>query len=542
MVQTLRLLRWLYVGRLTIATGIFAGALGTWSSASAESTLIATLALLLALGVTLGSIWYTRVMKRRATRSFLYGQLVFDTLLVTAIVHITTVGPQPSDFSALYVLVIAAGALLLPLPGGMLIGALACLLYVADALWLQPEFALTTGAAGQIVLFAVIALVTAALGSRLRRSWKALGEAESELRQLRLDTTDILAAIDTGLITIDGVGRLVHCNPAAELVLGLNVEHWRGKPVVDELDRLVPGLGTVIARTGETKVPVRRHELRIPSAEGDRFLGLRTNLQPRRGQPWVTAVLADVTEFKQVDELIRRAERLQAIAELGASLAHEIKNPLASIRSSVEQLAGDRLSPDDRSVLRRLVLAESDRLTRLLSEFMEFSRLELRRWDKLDLSVVAGDAVGLVRQHPDAGNGSRIEFVPPVEPVVVDGDHDLLHRALFNLLLNAVQHAGPAGVVRLEIGRVAELDLPRSVPVEAPVRITVHDNGPGIRDEDIPNLFNPFYTTRDGGNGLGLALVHRAVEAHSGAILVDGNAGGGAKFTVYLPGHNGRRR
>jgi two-component system, NtrC family, sensor histidine kinase PilS len=542
MVQTLRLLRWLYLGRITIATGIFAGALGSWSSASAEQTLIATLALLLSLCVTLGGVWYTKVMKRPATRSFLYGQIVFDTLLVTAIVHVTTVGPQPSDFSALYVLVIAAGALLLPLPGGMLIGALACLLYMADALWLQPEFALTTGAVGQIVLFSVIALVTAALGSRLRRTWKALDAVESELRQLKLDTNEILASIDTGLITLDGNGRLVVCNPAAETVLGLKADEWRGKPVVDELDRRVPGLGTVIARTGETKVPIRRHELRIPSTEGDRFLGLRTNVQPRRGQPWVTAVLADVTEFKQVDELIRRAERLQAIAELGASLAHEIKNPLASIRSSVEQLAGDRLTIDDRSVLRRLVLSESDRLTRLLSEFMEFSRVELRRWHKVDLAEVADETVGLVRAHPDARGGSTIEFAPPAEPILVEGDQDLLHRALFNLLLNAVQHSGPLGRVRLELGRVAELDLPKSVPVPAPVRITVQDSGPGIRDEDIPNLFNPFFTTRDGGNGLGLAMVHRAVEAHSGAILVDGNAGDGARFTVYLPGHNGRRR
>jgi two-component system sensor histidine kinase PilS (NtrC family) len=540
MLQTLRLLRWLYLGRLTIAAGIFAGALGAWSSAPAAVTLIATLALLLSLGVTLGSVWYTRVMKRRATTAFLYGQVVFDTLLVTAIVHITTVGPAPSDFSALYVLVIAAAALLLPLPGGMVIGALACVLYVADTVWLQPAFALSTAAFGQIVLFAVIALVTAGLGDRLRRTWKALGEAEHELRQLRLDTNDILATIDTGLLTMDGEGRLVQCNGAAQAVLGLDVEAWRGKRVVEELDRRVAGLGTVIANTVETRVPIRRHELRMPS--GDRFLGLRTSVQERRGQPWVTAVLQDVTEFKQVDELIRRAERLQAIAELGASLAHEIKNPLASIRSSVEQLAGDRLNNGDRTLLRRLVLSESDRLTRLLSEFMEFSRLELRRWQKLDLRELADDALGLVRQHPDASGGSRIEFVPPGEAVVVDGDQDLLHRALFNLLLNAVQHAGPTGLVRLEIGRVAELDVPKSVPVDAPVRITVQDSGPGIRQEDVPNLFNPFFTTRDGGNGLGLAMVHRAVEAHAGAILVDGNPGAGARFTVYLPAHNGRRR
>ena len=539
--QTLRLLRWQYVGRMAVAAGIFAAALGTWSSASSATTLIATLSLLLSIGATLASVWYTHVMKRRPSRTFLYGQVVFDTLLVTVIVHITTVGAQPSDFSGLYVPVIAAAALLVPVPGAMLIGGLACALYIADMLWLQPGFTPTTGAVGQIVLFGVIALVTAALGSRLRRSWARLGRAESELRQLRLDTNDILATIDTGLVTVDGEGRLIHCNAAADSVLGLAGRNWIGRPVLDELDRRVPGLGSVIARTAETRVPVRRHELRMHGQDGERFLGMRTTVLERRGEPWVTAVVQDVTEFKQIDELVRRAERLQAVAELGASLAHEIKNPLASIRSSAEQLAGDRLSVDDRSVLRRLVLTESDRLTRLLADFMDFSRLELRRWQTLDLSEIAGDALGLVRQHPDAAGGASIEFVPPVRPVVVSGDQDLLHRALFNLLLNAVQHAGVRGRVRLEIGRVDELEIPKSVAFDAPVRIMVHDSGPGIPAEDVPNLFNPFYTTRNGGNGLGLAMVHRAVEAHRGAILVDGNPGSGAKFTVYLPAHNGRR-
>src|SRR5690606_38100034 len=117
---------------------------------------------------------------------------------------------------------IAAAALLLPLPGAMVIGALACVLYVGDQLLVQPSFVFSTAALGQLVLFAVIALVTAGLGDRLRRTWRALDAAEHELRQLRLDTNDILATIDTGLITLDGEGRLVQCNAAAQAVLGLD--------------------------------------------------------------------------------------------------------------------------------------------------------------------------------------------------------------------------------------------------------------------------------------------------------------------------------
>jgi signal transduction histidine kinase len=105
-----------------------------------------------------------------------------------------------------------------------------------------------------------------------------------------------------------------------------------------------------------------------------------------------------------------------------------------------------------------------------------------------------------------------------------------------------VQHSGAGGLVLVNVGPASELEMPASVRLEGPARITVQDSGPGIREEDISHLFDPFFTTRENGNGLGLAMVHRAVEAHGGAILVDGNRGGGAKFTVYLPSQTGLRR
>ncbi len=541
MAQTLRLLRVLYIGRLTIAVGIFVAALWAWTDAPADVTLIATLALLLSLAVSGIGFWYTDVLGRRPGRDFVYCQVLFDTLLVTAIVHITTVSNGPSDFSALYVPVIATAALLLPMPGGLLVGGLASILYIADILWLQT-FGVSVASLMQVGLFVVIAGVTAVLGHRLRRTGTALGMAESELRQLRLDTGDILAAIDTGLVTVADDGRLMYMNAAAQAILELRQDDWRGRAVIDALDRAAPQLGTTIARTARTGMAVRRLEVRVPHPEGDAFLAVRTTLLDRPQHPWVTAVIQDVTEHRQIDDLIRRAERLQAIAELGASLAHEIKNPLASIRSSIEQLMRNRLGQDDRDTLQRLVLAESDRLSRLLAEFMEFSRLELRRWKVLDLRDIASEAVGLAAQHPDTGAGTRIELDAPLDPLVVDGDQDLLHRAVFNLVLNGVQHAGPSGRVRVQLGRADTFEVPASVPIESPVRLTVEDSGPGIREEDIGRLFDPFFTTRNGGNGLGLAMVHRAIEAHRGAILVDGNVGRGARFTVYLPAHsNGRR-
>ncbi|HEX6313934.1 MAG TPA: ATP-binding protein [Gemmatimonadaceae bacterium] len=532
MARTERILRWLYTGRLVVATALFVAALANWFGAP-TSTLVATMALLSALGMTAWGLWWVELAKRVPVQPFLYAQVAFDAVLVTAAVHAT--GGPASPFPPLYILVITAGALLLPLPGGMVIGGVASLLFFGDVLS-HPAGDPSSTEFLRTALFVLVAAATAGVGDRLRRAGTALGAVESELRQLRLDTNEVLAAIDTGLMTVDGAGRLVHTNTAAEWLLGVRLSGWLGRPVLDELDRRAAGLGTLIRRTASTRMPVGRFDIRKKSAAGDRFLGVRTTVLDRDGVPWVTAVVQDITEGKHVEDLVRRAERLQAVAELGASLAHEIKNPLAAIRSAVEQIAGDRVGVQDRQVLRRLVVAESDRLSRLLADFMEFSRVEMQRWSSVDLDSVASAAVELVSRHPDRDASTRINYARAATPVLVTGDRDLLHRAVFNLVLNAVQHSGEAGIVTVELDKPGG-ELPPSVQIPQPVRLTVSDSGPGVREEDVDRLFDPFYTTRTGGTGLGLAMVHRAVEAHQGAILVDSPESGGARFMIYLPAH-----
>jgi two-component system sensor histidine kinase PilS (NtrC family) len=525
------LLRWLYLGRLTVAAGVFLAALLVWPDTEPATTRLVTLLFLLALVATLGGAWHTHLRGHQPGRAFLYGQVAFDTLLVTVVVHVT--GGAESDFVPLYILVIAAAALLLPLPGGVLMGGLASALYVGQAV-LLTEAAPPASLAVQVVLFAAVALATGYLADRVRRAGAELGEARTELRQLRAETSDILGAMETGVVTVDAVGRLVYLNPAAERLLALPARGWLGRPVLEELERWVPEMAALVRRTAAQCGPIRREEVRLTAGGRERVLGVRTTVIVREDGPWVTIVFQDITDGKRLEELNRRAERLKAVAELAASLAHEIKNPLASIRSAVEQLVGGDVSSEDQTVLRELVVSESDRLSRLLSDFIEFSRVEVRGYGTVDLGVVAREAIGLVRQHPEAGTAC-IEFAPPEEPLLIEGDADLLHRTVFNLVLNAVQHSGAQGVVRVEVGRISEPELPPGVRVPAPVRLAVRDNGCGIRAEDVPRIFDPFFSTRRGGTGLGLALVHRAVQAHHGAILVDGGPGQGAQFTVYLP-------
>src|SRR5665213_476366 len=238
----------------------------------------------------------------------------------------------------------------------------------------------------------------------------------------------------------------------------------------------------------------------------------------------------------EVERLHLRAERLEAVAELGASMAHEIKNPLASIRSAVEQLSLSAKASDDDRVLSSLVVRESDRLARLLTGFLDFARVDIPFTRKLDLLGVVRNAADLASSHPSRPAGSHVECDFPRGTLDILGDEDMLHRAFFNLVLNGLQASPPDGVVRLEAATLLpqQLDWRAAAFESGAIAVRVIDSGPGIAESVKSKLFHPFFTTKPGGSGLGLAIAHRAIEAHHGVVVVDGDSRG-ARFTVLFP-------
>ena len=527
---------------MTLMAGILVGVFVVWEDVQPATTRLTTLMFLAALGMTAVSLWHTHFRDREAGQNFLYAHVIFDVALVTAIIHVTTpLDTGDPGFVPVYILVISEGALLLPLPGGVLIGALASISYFADIVWGNPD-SLTGTVPLQIGLFTVVALLTGWLGDRLQHAGVALGAVRSELQRLRLDTGDILESISTGVLTIDGDERLVYMNEAAQDLLQLRRGKWEGLPVLDAVEAVAPGLGTVLRQTMEERRPMARFKTMARREGGDVTLGISTTVLDRGGEegedesPSVTAIFQDITDLERLELLNRRTERLEAVAELSASLAHEIKNPLASICSAVEQLAKPTLALDDQKLLRELVVGESDRLSRLLSDFLEFSALRLNTKADVDLTQLVRDSIALVRQHPAAEGGIRIEADGVDGGVYLRGDADLLHRLVFNLVLNAVQFAGEDGRVVVEVEDCAGAWRPRGTEVANPVRVSVRDTGPGIAPDAVARIFDPFFTTRPGGSGLGLSVVHRAVEAHGGALFVEKAGEGGAHFVIYLPG------
>ncbi len=524
-------LRVLYVGRAVLAAIVLVRA-ALVREATPEVAFTAMLVVLLAYAVTGYGMYATYVRRSRGPLAFLQTQAAMDLLLVTTLVHFE--GPQQSGWAALYVLVIAVYALIMPLRSGIVTALLGAAMFLADAYFGHPAPP-GTWLWGQVAVFTVVFVVVAILGQRLRTASVEQTELVSELRRVRLEADEILRNIRSGVMTVDGQGNLAFMNLAAEHLLGLSAVEHVGLPVLDALEARAPELWSAIVTGIEKGRRVNRAEGTARRADGREVpIGLSTTTfeRPSESLPSVTAIFTDISDLQQLQSLHVRTERLEAVAALSASLAHEIRNPLASIRSSVEQLArSNHDDPDDR-VLAQLIVRESDRLSRLLGEFLDFSRVRASHFVTVDLTAVVRGAAQLIREHPDTGPG--VEIVVRGASVEVEADEDLLHRIVTNLLLNAAQAMNGAGRIEAIVDLPGTGELPRGSEFEHPVRLRVRDDGPGIDPELQVRLFQPFVSGRPGGSGLGLAIVERAVAAHRGIVLLDSAQGVGTTFTILL--------
>ena len=526
------LLRWVYAGRLCVAIAIYLAGVMKFTVVAPVDLLITSFALVASVVVTIASYWVTHIKARPPTRTFLYGQALYDVALVTTVVHVTG-GPQ-SDLTPLYVPLIAVTAVLMPPASTALVTALVGIVYFADVL-LGHTTAMTAQVGLQLLVFVMVAAATAYFASRVSVMGAEREALAGELRQARLEAADVLRSVPTGIVTVDQAGHLLYCNPAAEQILGFKERQWRGRPIMPEFAKVAPEFWAAITATARRGVRAMRVEATVRRADRTFPIGVTTttlDVEPV-GEPRVTAIFTDISDSKRLEELHLRAERLEAVAELSASLAHEIKNPLASIRSSVEQLGRAKRANADEKFLTSLIVRESDRLSRLLSEFLDFSRVRATECRPLDLRAVATAAIRLVREHPDCPEDAVIELTGEATPM--EGDEDLLHRVVSNLVLNAVQATGTGARVSVRTGRPGPHELPGGSGIESPVSLAVSDNGPGIPENVRARLFEPFVTCRVGGTGLGLAIVQRAVDAHRGLVLVESTAGQGTTFTVYFP-------
>lgn len=531
-----RALLWVYAIRTVLAVALIVVLPQLAVGQTPTAVRLVQAAAILAFAVTGISLIAVEMYRAPASRGFLLAQAVTDIALITALVHVTN--GSESQFAALYILVIAYSALLIPRSGGLIAALLVCAFYFTDIV-VTRDFVLDSTAWLQMGNFATVAVGTGYVSARLREVGSGSELLAETLRRERLQASDVLDNIRSGVVTIDASGVLQYANQAASALLDVNLVPFVGRSVRAELDRAAPGLLLALERAIRTRTRTSRAEALVRQDGREMQLGITVTFL--RGDELddagsATAIFSDISDQKRLEDLHVRAGQLEAVSELAASLAHEIKNPLASIRSAVEQLGRMPSADEDTGALTRLVVRESDRLARLLTEFLDFARVRVTRVAPIDLAALVRDTINLVAAHPD--RSATTELVFDAEPAVqqVDGDSDLLHRAIFNLVLNAAQALGEGGAVRVSLRAATPDTVPGGVvPESGAVLLVIEDNGPGMPADVRDRIFTPFFTTKPRGSGLGLPVVHRAIDAHRGVVLVDSSPGSGTRFTIILP-------
>ena len=447
-------------------------------------------------------------------------ELIGDAVVISGFVYCS--GGARSIFGFLYPIWIVYAALALGSRGAMIACsfatvALGAIAWGPIAGWFppySPDFAMGSREAGTAVGTHAVAFVAVALLAR--RLAAEVQAGRDELQHLGELHRRIVDNVSSGLLTVTRLGWVSSFNQEAESITGFSAAEVVGRP----LGELFPTLGPldVVERQ-------RRIQLEYRDRDG-RTLHLGMSLSWLRNaagsNDGAILIFQDLTHLVEMEEQLRKSERLGAIGQLAAGLAHEIRNPLASLSGAVELLAADLPASDRHSqTLSQIVQRETARLNRLVTDFLTYARPGPGRSEPVRLRALFEELAELVAR--DASLGVRVELAVP-ESLEALGNADQLRQVFWNLVRNAAESEPVDRVVRV-----------RGMRENATVELEIEDRGCGMAPETLERIFEPFYTTKPKGTGLGLATVHRVVEAHGGRIGIDSELGRGTIVRVWLP-------
>lgn len=489
-------------------------------------------------------------------RMYAYFQIIYDLFLETGIVYIT--GGIESIFTFTYIFTIISASILLFRQGAFITASLSTILYgtLIDLqfyrilpLYGSQRFLFLTISSSTIYYniflnscaFYLVAFLSSYLSESLRRTNQRLRETSHDLSELQTFHQNILQSMHSGLLTTDLHGKITSYNNAAEQITGYNLSEVYGV----DLHKIFPGIDTfqLIHTLSNTSKTIHRFETAISTKAKSRelYLGISVSLfrENNRKISGLIFIFQDLTDLKAMQEQIARADRLSAIGQLAAGVAHEIRNPLASISGSIQMLkSADLHVSDDNKALMEIILRESHRLDNILTDFLLYARPKTISFVKCDIVHEAIlSTIGLLKRDqrlPTEKIHFQVESAPNFPKIVCDEQQ--IQQVFWNLFLNAIQAMPDGGTLHIHtrVEKVEEWELGTQAPIYAGV-IAVRDTGDGIADEHLRNIFHPFYTTKKGGTGLGLAIVHSIIENHHGTIKVRSTVGKGTIFEVVLP-------
>ncbi|MFQ5911754.1 MAG: ATP-binding protein [Nitrospinota bacterium] len=333
----------------------------------------------------------------------------------------------------------------------------------------------------------------------------------------------ILESLEEGLITLDGQGRVTTVNRAGSQLLGATPDQVQGVSHGDVFaSRQNEGPASLMGLSS-----ARNQEFRLRRMDGKTIPVSVTGsplLESAVEGGGTVLLFRDLREVQRLQAEVTRHERLASVGRLAAGVAHEIRNPLSSIRGFAQYFQSKFRPDSDERGYAKTIVEEVDRLNRVVTELLDFARPLEPRFQQTDLEEVVGHALELVASQAQ-GRGVRIDLQNPQAPILHTIDPDQMVHALLNIFLNSLQAMTQGGTLSVRVGRSEEDGA----------TISICDTGPGIPEEDLPRLFDPFFTTKPSGTGLGLAVVHRVIEAHDGDVQVESRPGEGTTVRVTLP-------
>jgi len=465
-------------------------------------------------------------------------QFLGDVLLVTWLVWIT--GAVRSPYTALYIVVISAASWFIGARGALItsIGSAAafntCALLLLNGLapasslraeesW--PSVIQTMGLAD--VSFLVVGLLAAKLAERQLHSDVQLAAATRSLADLRALHERIVESIRSGLITTDLEGQIYTFNAAAEEITGYTAKEVSGKNASMFFGDITRQTAVSMEAAASGKVSPR---FEVDSLTQSGFmLHLGFSIAPlflESGEKTGFVItFQDLTDVRVMEETARRQDRLAAVGRLAASIAHEIRNPLAAMRGSIQMLRSEMKEDSDHAQLMEIILRESDRLNKIVTDYLNYARPRPALMEKVDVCEVIRETLKLLRNSPELSDGYAVNEDLPAESLIVKGDAEQLKQVCWNVARNALQSMPNGGTFIVTANRT---DAHR-------VHLNFKDSGCGMSPEQVERLFEPF-TSTTGGTGLGMSIVYQIIRDHSGTINVRSREGKGTTISVELPG------
>jgi two-component system sensor histidine kinase PilS (NtrC family) len=472
-------------------------------------------------------------------------QLGGDALIVSAFIYFT--GGITSYFTSLYVLPIAAGSTVQFRRGGILVATLSAVLYVglvaaqymaASGLLADPwltRYALALP--GQSVArytvalnvfgFFAVALLSGSLADSLRSAGARLQQASTEIADLQALNQHVIDSLPSGLATTDTSHRILTFNRAAQAITGVPFHDAVGRQIVQVLQLPAPVMEAI--QHGLRETGMRRHEFWYRPTDGrsDVEVGLSaTHLETPGGRAGFLFTFQDVTSIKKLERDAAIQQRLAAVGEMAAGIAHEIRNPLASMSGSIQILRQELPLSSEQEQLMDIVLRESERLNTTIRSFLAYARPQRFQIVRFDLRRALNDTALLLRNSAEVQEGHEIVLDVPQNELWYEADEGQIKQIIWNLATNGLRAMPDGG--RLRLTSAIE-------PSSGGVVLTVQDEGIGIPAEELDSLFQPFHGSFPKGSGLGLAIVHRIVADYHGEIRVSSLPDAGTSVSVRLP-------